>query len=274
MMIEKIYNAYQQLKGGRLLEGIFNIDEYEQERQKARLPPEERFFSNVIGYSEIKKLLLMSVYNKEPLHILLTGPPASSKTVFLLEIQRNIENSYFSDGSAMSGSGIIDYLFEHPRLKVLLIDEIDKLDRRSQTVLLNLMETGILVETRAKKGKGQRSQHMNVKVFGASNEALKLIRPLRSRFIELQLEPYTWEEFKEITVKLLAKRYGTISDVAEMIAFEVWNNLKTKDVRDALQIGKLATKPETVHFVANTLNKYKPKQREQEDDENEEIEMT
>ena len=72
MIIQKIYNAYQQLKGGRLVEGIFNIGEYEQEREKIQVSPEERFFANVIGYNDIKKLLLMSLYNKEPLHILLT----------------------------------------------------------------------------------------------------------------------------------------------------------------------------------------------------------
>lgn len=42
-----------------------------------------------------------------------------------------------------------------------------------------------------------------------------------------------------------------------------WNNLKTKDVRDVLQIGKLATKPETVHFISTTLYKYRPKHREE-----------
>ena len=71
----------------------------------------------------------------------------------MLEIERNTKQSYFADGTAMSGSGIIDYLFENPNLRILLIDEVDKLDRRSQTVLLNLMETGILVETRAKISK-------------------------------------------------------------------------------------------------------------------------
>jgi hypothetical protein len=104
---------------------------------------------------------------------------------------------------------------------------------------------------------------MNVKVFGSSNESKKMIKPLKSRFIELQLELYTWEEFKEIAVKLLRQRYGTMADVAEKIANEVWNNLKTKDVRDVLQIGKLATKPEMVHFVATTLYKYRPKHGEE-----------
>ena len=274
MIINKIFDKYQELKEvlglssyrGRLLEEIFNIEE-EKAQTKATIPLEERLFSNVIGYSDVKKLLAMALINKESLHILMTGPPASSKTVFLLEIERNTKQSYFVDGTAMSGSGIIDYLFENPNLRILLIDEIDKLDRRSQTVLLNLMETGILVETRAKRGKGQRSQKMNVKVFGSSNESKKMIKPLKSRFIELQLELYTWEEFKEIAVRLLRQRYGTMADVAEKIANEVWNNLKTKDVRDVLQIGKLATKPEMVHFVATTLYKYRPKHREENNED-------
>jgi replication-associated recombination protein RarA len=40
--------------------------------------------------------------------------------------------------------GIIDYLFDHTDLKFLLIDEVDKLNKKDQKVLLNVMETGIL----------------------------------------------------------------------------------------------------------------------------------
>jgi hypothetical protein len=54
------------------------------------LNPEEKFFANVVGYPEIKKLLLKSVVAKEPVSILLTGPPSSSKTVFLLENVRRV----------------------------------------------------------------------------------------------------------------------------------------------------------------------------------------
>ena len=53
-------------------------------------------------------------------------------------------------------------------------------------------------------------------------------------------------------------------------------NLKTKDVGDVLQIGKLAIKLEDVHFVASTLHKYKPKNGEEwkrKDDEEELIEL-
>jgi len=51
-----------------------------------KISPEEKFFSNVVGYPEIKKLLLKSVVAKDSVHIVLTGPPSSSKTVFLLEM--------------------------------------------------------------------------------------------------------------------------------------------------------------------------------------------
>ena len=104
---------------------------------------------------------------------------------------------------------------------------------------------------------------MNLKVFATSNESEKLIKPLKSRFIELQLDPYTWKEFREIAIKLLGQRYGTTQDVAEKIAYEGWYNIKTTDVRDVLQISKLATKLEGVHFVASTLHKYKPKNDEE-----------
>jgi len=50
-----------------------------------------------------------------------------------------------------SGMGIIDYLFDHSDLKFLLIDEIDKLSKKDQKVLLNVMETGILSDVKAKQ---------------------------------------------------------------------------------------------------------------------------
>jgi hypothetical protein len=35
---------------------------------------EDKFFSNIIGHSDLKKLLLKSIVSKEPVSILLTGP--------------------------------------------------------------------------------------------------------------------------------------------------------------------------------------------------------
>lgn len=94
--------------------------------------------------------------SKEPINILLTGPPSSSKTVFLLEMMQQLKDSYFIDAFGVSGAGIIDHLFNY-RTKYLLIDEIDKMKKNEQAALLNVMETGILSETKSKGKTRQKS---------------------------------------------------------------------------------------------------------------------
>ena len=41
-------------------------------------------FDNIIGYEDIKKLFFLSFESQKPIHILLVGPPASAKTLFML----------------------------------------------------------------------------------------------------------------------------------------------------------------------------------------------
>ena len=103
---------------------------------------EELLFHSIVGYYDIKKLLMRSILSKEQTHVLLIGPTATSKTVFLLEMFNELSNAYFIDGTATSGIGIIDFLFSHTETRFILIDEIDKLNKKDQTVLYNLMETG------------------------------------------------------------------------------------------------------------------------------------
>ena len=106
---------------------------------------EDKLFKSIVGFSDIKQFLMRCIISKEQVHLLFTGPPATSKTVFLLEMFRELSNSYFIDSTATSGVGIVDFLFSNPNTKFLLIDEIDKLTKKDQTVLYNLMETGILI---------------------------------------------------------------------------------------------------------------------------------
>jgi replication-associated recombination protein RarA len=146
--------------------------------------PEERFFSSVVGYADLKKLLMKSLLSKEPIHILLTGPPSTSKTVFLLDILNGLDNAYFIDATGASGPGMTDHLFAG-KTKYLLIDEIDKLKKSDQAVLLNVMETGIVSETKL-KGK-TRQRKINLWIYATSNNVEKLSSPLRSRFMELHL---------------------------------------------------------------------------------------
>jgi replication-associated recombination protein RarA len=219
-------------------------------------------FDDIIGYDDLKQLLTKCLVMKDSCNVLLSGPPASSKTLFLLSTQKEVSNACIIDAANASGPGLIDYLFEHPETQVICIDELDKLKKRDQTALLNLLETGILSSTKVRKTRNIRMK--DVKVFATSNDVDRLVRPLRSRFLEFELPEYTWENFLEITQKLLHKRYGLDESTSAKVAEVVWSSLQTRDIRDALAIGKLAKSTEDVEFIAITLQKYKGRRNEQE----------
>jgi len=214
---------------------------------------EDKFFSNVVGYSDVKKLLLKSIVSKEPVNILLTGPPSSCKTIFLLEILDAMDGTYFMDATSVTSAGIIDYLFEHDT-KYLLIDEIDKMKAKDQAALLNAMETGIICETKL-HGK-TRQKSMKLWIFATSNDVDRLSKALRSRFMELHLKEYAYEEFLNIVRKLLKKRYRMDENISEKIAYAVWNVMNSRDVRDAIKIAKLTKSSSDVDWLVNVKIKY------------------
>lgn len=214
---------------------------------------EGKFFSNVVGYEDIKKLLLRSIVGKEPVHVLLTGPPSSSKTVFLLEMLQGLDDVYFVDAVGASGAGMTDHLFDS-NTKYLLIDEIDKMKKNDQAALLNVMETGILSETKL-NGK-TRQKEMKLWIFATCNNVERLSGPLRSRFMELHLEEYTYQEFTEIVQRLLKKRYHMDVHLAEKIGYVVWNQMKSKDIRDAINIAKLTKSDTDVDWLVDVQMKY------------------
>jgi len=234
-----------------LFKKISIFDDYEHKQS-----PEDKFFSNIVGYSDIKKLLLKSIISKEPVNILLTGPSSSSKTVFLLEMLEGLEDAYFMDASRASAAGMIDYLFNYST-KYLLIDEIDKMKTNDQAVLLNAMETGIISETKL-KGK-TRQKKMKIWIFATSNDVHRLSEPLRSRFMELHLKEYSCEEFIEIVRRLLKKRYHLDVNISEKIAYAVWNQMNSKDLRDAVKIAKLTKSYTDVDWLVDVQMKYSQK---------------
>lgn len=212
-------------------------------------------FGDIVGHDDLKELLTKCLAIKDNCNVLLSGPPASSKTIFLLSIQKGVSNACFIDAANASGPGLVDYLFEHPNTQVICIDELDKLKKSDQTALLNLLEFGILASTKVRKTRTIRME--GVKVFATSNDADKLIEPLKSRFLKLELPEYTWEDFLEITQKLLHSRHELDVTTPAKIAQVVWSQLRTKDIRDVLTIAKLTNSSEDVDFIAATLQKYK-----------------
>jgi hypothetical protein len=60
----------------------------------------DKLFENIIGYDNIKRLFRMTLESNDhtTTSILLSGPPASAKTLFL-QCLMNLHNSYFIDCS-------------------------------------------------------------------------------------------------------------------------------------------------------------------------------
>jgi holliday junction DNA helicase RuvB len=194
----------------------------------------------------------MALDSDEPVHILISGPPASAKTVFMKCLMK-LQDSYFIDGGNTTKSGMTDYVFNN-KPKYLLIDEIDKMPAKDQAFLLNLMETGIVTETKHRK---TRTANMKTWVFATSNNVSKVMTPLQSRFFTVKLEPYSYEQFYEITVHLLTRQHKVKQEIAKATAYTVWNMMKSANIRDCVKIGRMARSVEDVHFIVDTFLKHK-----------------
>jgi replication-associated recombination protein RarA len=211
----------------------------------------EALFESIVGFSDVKRLFQLSLSSEKPVHILLVGPPASAKTLFMVECMR-LERSYFTLGSHSTKSGMIDYLFAK-RPRYLIVDEIEHMPMKDQTALLSLMETGILAETKFQK---TRNTHLKTWVFATSNATDRMLTPLLSRFVVLHFKQYSFGSFQDVCTHILG-REGVTSDVAVAIAEAVWRKLKSKDIRDCIKIGRLAKTKEDVEWIAQTLRTYK-----------------
>ena len=121
-------------------------------------------FDNIVGFEDVKSLFGMAIKAERPVHLLLCGPPSSGKSLFMSSLTR-LERSYYAVGSSSTKSGIFDYLFEY-RPRYFIIDELEKMNKKDQTGLLNLMESGILSEL---KHNQKRSTQLKTWVFASCN---------------------------------------------------------------------------------------------------------
>ena len=192
-------------------------------------------FDDIVGFDDVKSLFEMAIKAERPVHLLLCGPPASAKSLFMCSLSK-LERSYYAVGSSSTKSGIFDYLFEH-RPRYFVVDELEKMNKKDQTSLLNLMESGILSEL---KHNQQRTTQLKTWVFASCNSTDKLLPPLLTRFRDIHFKPYTEEEFMEIVVNVLDREEGVDRDIALIIADGVYNRLKSSNIRECVRIARLA----------------------------------
>jgi len=211
-------------------------------------------FDKIIGYEGIKRTFLRSLNSEEPVHILLIGIPGQAKTLFLkCMLEEFGHNAFFTVGGNASKSGLIDVLFD-VRPKYLLVDEIEHLKSEYQTILLSLMETGILTQTLHNK---VRQTQLKTWVFATSNVTKRMSEPLLSRFRVMYLNEYTFSQFYEISVKKLLAE-GLSHHAADEIAKSVWEQLPNPSIRNCVQIGHLVKNESNIDMaIADEIRNFR-----------------
>ena len=203
------------------------------QNQKLSLPDD--LFEDIIGHDEVKELLRACLMAEKPVHVLLTGPPALAKTLFLWDIERVTgEKSIWLVGSATSKAGLWDMVAER-QPQIILIDELDKMNAADTAALLSMMEGGRLV--RAKKGR-ELDLNNPVWIIAASNKMDMLSPELRSRFAIRRLNAYSRDEYLTVVKGVLVRRENVLPETAEKIAVELDGH--SQDVRDSIRVARLA----------------------------------
>jgi len=201
---------------------------------------DESIFSPIIGYDEVKRNLILSIKSEKKIHWLFEGVPASSKTLFLSCIERSLgEKCYYSTGSRTTGVGLTEALLLY-NPAVLIIDEIDKVSQDALSVMLSVMESGDVVQT---KHRTHLKVKVNTMVIGACNSSIFLPAELLSRFkpYHLYFGPYSKDEYIGVCRGYLNKFENTPVNLASYIGERTWKEFSA-DVREARGIARMLTK--------------------------------
>ena len=139
--------------------------------------------------------MIATLLTEKPVHVLLAGPPALAKSLFLWDIERACsEQAIWLVGSVRSKAGLWDLVTER-QPRILLIDELDKMNASDTAALLSLMEGGRLV--RAKKGRALDTT-VPIQVLAATNQVAKLSPELKSRFAKRTLKPHDAAQYRKV----------------------------------------------------------------------------
>lgn len=221
------------------------------EEEKVEIP--EDLFDIIVGYDKVKEIFRRSLESERPTHILMVGPPASAKSMFLSELEC-LKGAEYVLASRLTGAGLTDLIFEL-RPRYLLLDELDKLkDLRDYATLYSLMERGLVKEV---KYKHRREITVKTWVFAGANEIESIPPPLRSRFLVLNFQPYSKDQFIEVSVNLLTKRFNMNMPKAIRTAELVYEKLNTRDPRDTLKVAQLMKQEEDPENVINLIINYR-----------------
>ena len=228
------------------------------ERQFTRIPAADvmEAMDLVVGFDDIKQAIAQAVESRRRINFLLEGPPACAKSIMLEGVRSVVPDAYIAFGSRTSASGLSEALFEY-QPSVLLMDEADKMHNDCFSVLLGLMESGEILETKSRKTRGI---NLDTIVIAACNSSAKMPLEFLSRFaLHVRFPTYSRGEFIEVCQGFLTRAEGCPQELAVLIGQSVYD-YGMGDVRKARGVWQLMTSPteDEVRRVIQLMLKYTP----------------
>jgi Holliday junction DNA helicase RuvB len=228
-----------------------DVHENAEAKQVLNLGVRERaleVFSRIEGLDDIKEMMLRALESSERAHTLLIGPPASAKSLFMLEIEKFMQSKvYFAEGAATTKAGIQKFISENQHKEIIIIDEIDKMPVKDQEGLLTMMERGEFTSTKVRNTQKVKA---NMVIFATSNSTDRLSKPLLSRFTVYEIPEYSYPEFEAISVRIIKK---LPQNIVIQIASSVWKT-GSRDIRDVLKIAKLCNHFDTEEDITRLIS--------------------
>lgn len=184
-----------------------------------RIPLAERMrpmtLDEVIGQTHLLdngEILRRIVKNKEPVSLILWGPPGSGKTTLARIIAKEVSAEFIELSAVTSGKKDVERVVEHARQNwnlqlrtILFVDEIHRFNKAQQDAFLPHVESGLIT------------------LIGATTEnpSFEVIAPLLSRTRVLVLQPLAKTEVISIlrrTLKVLGRTKNVTAKALDYIA--------------------------------------------------------
>lgn len=165
--------------------------------------------THLLGDAEILKRI---VKQKEPVSLILWGPPGTGKTTLARIIANEVEAEFIELSAVTSGKKDVEKVIEHARQNwnlglrtILFVDEIHRFNKAQQDAFLPHVESGLIT------------------LIGATTEnpSFEVITPLLSRTRVLVLQPLSKDEIIAIlkrALKLLDKTKDVTPEALDYLA--------------------------------------------------------